>query len=53
MNHPGIDPSLRAAEPPPETLADGSSPAAESAGEEPEAAHPPPDKLALPPKSPF
>lgn len=53
MNHPGIDPSLRAAEPPLDTLADGFSPAAEPGGEQPQDAQAPPDDLELAPKSPF
>jgi hypothetical protein len=53
MNHPGIDPSLRAAEPPLDTLADGFSPAAEPTGEQPQDAQAPPDDLALAPQSPF
>ena len=34
MHHPEIDPSLRAAEPPLDTLADGFSPPAEAGGED-------------------
>ena len=53
MNHPEIDPSLRAAEPPMDTLDDGFSPSAEPAGEEPQ--DPPAARADLPltPKSPF
>jgi hypothetical protein len=53
QDHPGIDPSLRAAEPPLDTLADGFSPAAEPAGEQSQ--DPPPTRAEQPltTKSPF
>jgi len=53
MNHPGIDPSLRTAEPPLDTLDDGFSPSAEPAAEEPQDPPAPRADQALTPKSPF
>ena len=53
LKHPEIDPSLRAAEPPQDSLADGFSPPAEAQADAAQDHEGRPTDPALPPKSPF